>query len=43
MSNSEGKDYGMGEVLLEEGIEGRWIMPLRHDKGALSYAGGPVG
>ena len=33
----------MGEPLPEEGIEGRRMMPLRHDKGALSYAGGPIG
>ena len=43
MSDSEGEDYGMGEALPEAGIEGRRVMPLRHDKGALSYAGGPVG
>ena len=43
MSDSEAEDYGMGEALPEAGIEGRRVMPLRHDKGSLSYAGGPVG
>ena len=43
MSDSEAEDYGMGEALPEAGIEGRRVMPLRHDKGALTYAGGLVG
>ena len=33
----------MGEALPKAGIEGRQMMPLQHDKGALSYAGGPIG
>ena len=29
--------------LLEGGVEGRRVMPLRHNKGALSYTGGAIG
>ena len=36
-------DATIGVPLSEEGVEGRCAMPLRNDKGALAYTGGPVG
>ena len=39
-SEEEGQ---MGVPLSEGGVEGRRVMPLRHNKGALSYMGGAIG
>ena len=33
----------MGVPLSEGGVEGRREMPLRHNKGVLSYTGGVIG
>ena len=40
LSKEEGQ---MGVPLLEGGVEWRRVMPLQHDKGALSYTGGAIG
>ena len=40
---SSEEEEQMGAPLSEGGVEGRRVMPLRHDKGVLSYMGGAIG